>query len=71
MSMEFHQINDPAEIPDGRELEPIEPLRTWPDECPHRELAVTGIPAVFKCLECDEKIPAPELAETRPLHAVD
>jgi hypothetical protein len=43
--------------------------RQWPDQCQHRELAVTGIPGVFLCLEegCGEKIVLPELAETHRL----
>jgi hypothetical protein len=50
-----------------------EETRTWPDACPHRLLAVTGIPGVFECLEtdCGEKIVAPELAETLEVFAVD
>jgi hypothetical protein len=48
-------------------------LRIWPDQCQHRELAVTGVPGVFECMEpgCGEKIVAPELAESKPLFAVD
>jgi hypothetical protein len=44
---------------------PAEPARPWPDQCPHRELAVTGIPGVFVCLEegCGEKLVIPELGE--------
>ncbi len=39
--------------------------RTWPDQCQHREIAATGIPGVFTCLEatCGEKLVIPELGE--------
>ena len=43
-----------------------ERARQWPDQCLHRELAVTGVPGVFLCLEvaCGEKIVVPELGAT-------